>query len=171
MGLRVKSLKNHVMILYVCSIQYISTRRKHLFCMIIEKHWTTNEPIYHPIMNWPTRSNLSQHAERSATASRLNKDTAMSRDSVGQDHSFCLNGTCTSESYEPRANYLQTHRCGAETKDARLSPLFLAQELSSEPGNIHVNRQGVCVCVHTCVWLCMHTHPWCRKRIGACEFS
>lgn len=168
MGLRVKSLKNHVMILYVCSIQYISTRRKHLFCMIIEKHWTTNEPIYHPIMNWPTRSNLSQHAERSATASRLNKDTAMSRDSVGQDHSFCLNGTCTSESYEPRANYLQTHRCGAETKDARLSPLFLAQELRE------YSRQQtgcVCVCVHTCVWLCMHTHPWCRKRIGACEFS
>lgn len=130
--------------------------------MKIKKHRPTNEPICHPKTLWPTWSNSLQYTGRSATACTLNKDTAMSRNSVGQDHSFRLNGTDTSESCEANGNYLQSRRCGAETKEAHLSRLFLAQEPSFKPVNI---RQTACVWmrrVYPCIVLS-------RKRIGACE--
>lgn len=136
-----------------------------LLCMKINKHWPTNEPICHPITHWPTRSNSSQYyTARSTTAYTLNKDAAMSRNSVGQHHSFSLNGTVTSESCEANANYLQSRRCGAETKEARLSLLFLAQEPSFKPVNMQASGQRV--------WMCMHAHTcmlFRRKRIGAHE--
>lgn len=73
---------------------------------------------------------------------------------MGQDHSFCLNATVTSESSEANANYLQSHSCGAETKEARLSQLLLAQEPSFKPVTIQAERQSVCECA------CTHTRAW-----------
>lgn len=65
----------------------------------------------------------------------------MPRNSVGQDNLSCLNGTVTSESSEANTNYLQSHICGADTKEAHLSRQFLAQEPSLKPLNIQASRQ------------------------------
>lgn len=82
----------------------------------------TNETICHLKTHWPTWSNSLQYTGRFAQTYSLNKDAVMSRNSVGQDHSFCLNGTVKPESCEANANYLQSRRCGAETKGKLLYP-------------------------------------------------
>lgn len=69
----------------------------------------------------------------------------------GRHHSFSLNDTVTSVSFEAKANYLQPRRCGAATKAARLLQAFLAGELSPEPANIRGDSAGAIVCAHPSV--------------------
>lgn len=59
----------------------------------------------------------------------------MSRNSVGRDYSFILFGTVASESCKANSNYLLTHRCEPETKEAHLPLPLLAQESRFIPGS------------------------------------
>lgn len=92
---------------------------------------------------------------RVATASGLSGSSSQPeqtrRPVRGRDRSFSLNDTVTSVSFEAKANYLQPRRCGAATKEARLLPPFLAQELSPEPANIQGGGAGAIVCAHPSV--------------------
>lgn len=62
-------------------------------------------------------------------------------------HSFSLNDTVTSVSFEARANYLRL-RSGNKGGGPGLLQPFLARELSLEPANVQVNarRRRDCVC-------------------------
>lgn len=67
--------------------------------------------------------------------STLHKGRIMSRNSVGRDYSFILFGTVASESCKANSNYLLTHRCEPETKEAHLPLPLLAQESRFIPGS------------------------------------
>ena len=99
-----------------------------IFCSAWKSRNTSpsNETICHLKTHWPTWSNSLQYTGRFAQTYSLNKDAVMSRNSVGQEHSFCLNGTVKPESFEANANYLQSRRCGAETKGSFSIPTVLS---------------------------------------------
>lgn len=90
----------------------------------------------------------------------MNKDTGMYRNSVGQVHSSCLNGTVTFKSCEANANYLQSRLCEAKTKEVCLPWILLTQESSVWPVNIQANKKLVSVCGCERVLECVHIPAW-----------